>query len=315
MAIDSLKLIRYAERFETMEPITADIFITNYCNNKCPYCTYHRWRLDPGSRFMSYDDFVKYSTRLISLGVKGIILTGGGEPTINPDFDKITKWLELSGISYGVNTNFNVFKEPSPVYLKVSLDGYDEESYKRRRGVYAYGRVIENIKKYRENGKHKDTSLGVQIVVNEPDEIERFYDAVKSLDVDYIVYRPIESTNRCAYSDGDIQTIVPIMIKHIQTLKRSDPRVVINQKWNQLDCFPKSCSANWAQIALDERGNVLYCCQKPYEIVGHIMDADILEKKRNFHTDISKCDVPCRMTASNQIWDYVKTEMRDGCFV
>ena len=128
---------------------------------------------------MSYNDFVKYATRLLELGVKGVILTGGGEPTINPDFDKITNWLESNDIRYGINTNFNVFRDPSPVYLKVSLDGYDEESYKRRRGVHAYSRVIENIKKYRSDGRHKNTSLGVQIVVNELAEIEMFYDGVK----------------------------------------------------------------------------------------------------------------------------------------
>lgn len=315
MAIDSLKLIRHMERFKTQTPITADIFLTNFCNNKCPYCTYHRWSLDPGARYMSYNDFVKYATRLLELGVKGVILTGGGEPTINPDFDKITNWLESNDIRYGINTNFNVFRDPSPVYLKVSLDGYDEESYKRRRGVHAYSRVIENIKKYRSDGRHKNTSLGVQIVVNELAEIEMFYDGVKYLDVDYIVYRPIESTYRCAYSDNDVQTTVPILTKHIQSISRHDHRVVLNAKWNQLDVFPKECGANWTQISIDERGNVMYCCHKPYEIVGNIMDDDILEKKRNFHTDISKCDVPCRLTASNLIQEYLSKPMKDDCFV
>lgn len=315
MAIDSLKLIRHIERFTEQTPITADIFLTNFCNNKCPYCTYHCWSLDPGARYMAYEDFVRYSTRLFELGVKGIILTGGGEPTINPDFDQITKWLENNGIRYGINTNFNVFKDFSPTYLKVSLDGYDEQSYKLKRGVHAYSRVIENIKKYRENGKHKDTSLGVQIVVNDLSEIERFYEGVKGLDVDYIVYRPIESTSRCTYTDNEVQTTIPVLMKHIQSIARLDKRVVMNSKWTQLDVFPKRCSANWAQIALDEKGSVIYCCHKPYEVVGHIMDENILEKKRQFKTDISKCDVPCRLTASNLIQEYLSKPMKDDCFV
>jgi MoaA/NifB/PqqE/SkfB family radical SAM enzyme len=315
MAIDSLKLIRNMDNFKTKRPVTADIFLTNFCNNKCPYCTYHRWSLDPGARYMTFGEFVRYAERLISFGVKGIILTGGGEPTINPDFDKITKWLEDKGIRYGINTNFNVFKDFNPTYLKVSLDGYDECSYKCKRGVHAYSRVIENIKKYRENDAHRDTSFGVQIVVSELQEIERFYDGVKGLDVDYIVYRPIESTNRCAYTDSDIQTTVPIFMKHIQALSRQDKRVVMNAKWTQLDVFPTVCSANWAQITLDERGNVIYCCHKPYEVVGHIMDDDILEKKARFRTDISKCDVPCRLTSSNLLQEYMQKPMKDDCFV
>lgn len=40
------------------KPITADIFITNYCNNRCPYCTYGRWELDTGAQAMRYEDFI-----------------------------------------------------------------------------------------------------------------------------------------------------------------------------------------------------------------------------------------------------------------
>ena len=50
-------------------PITADIFLTNYCNNRCPYCTYGRWELDEGAYAMSLDDFIIYANRLRELGV------------------------------------------------------------------------------------------------------------------------------------------------------------------------------------------------------------------------------------------------------
>lgn len=43
---------------------------------------------------MKYEEFITYAERLLSLGVEGFILTGGGEPTINPDIMKITAWME-----------------------------------------------------------------------------------------------------------------------------------------------------------------------------------------------------------------------------
>ena len=43
----------------------------------------------------------------------------------------------------------------------------------------------------------------------------------------------------------------------------------------------------------------MYCCHKPYEVVGHVLDPDILEKKESFRTNMAACDVPCRMTAPN----------------
>ena len=123
--INGSKLIHFPNRVAGDRiPITADVFLTNYCNNACPYCTYKRWGHEDGAREMPFNDFVKYITRLVDLGVAGIILTGGGEPTINHDFDRITHWLETNNISYGVNTNFNVLKYIKPNFLKISLDGW-----------------------------------------------------------------------------------------------------------------------------------------------------------------------------------------------
>lgn len=314
MAIDSMKLMRHIDSIKNRTPITADIFLNNYCNNKCPYCAYRRWSFEPGARHMTFDEFKKYAQRLLELGVKGIILTGGGEPTISPHFDQITKYLENEGISYGLNTNFNNYHECSPAYLKVSLDGSSRESYIKRRGVDAYDKVIENIKKYCKFRDKAKTNVGVQIVVNEFDEIEPFYESVKGLDIDFISFRPIEATGG-QYTKNDIGCMVPIITKSISVLKLNDKRVVLNAKWGQLSCSFKSCLAQWSQIALNERGEVIYCCHKPYEIVGHIMDDDILKKKAEFETDMQKCDVPCRLTSSNLIVDYMQRDMKDGAFI
>lgn len=44
------KMFAHVERaLNDRRPITADIFLTNYCNNKCPYCTYRRWELETGA--------------------------------------------------------------------------------------------------------------------------------------------------------------------------------------------------------------------------------------------------------------------------
>lgn len=194
------KMLAYMDRIldeKMQKPITADIFLTNYCNNKCPYCTYRRWELDEDAHSMKYEDFVRYAEQLVfHMGVKGIILTGGGEPTICKDFDLITKWLEDREIQYGVNTNFNNLKYIKPAYLKVSLDGWDEDSYEKCRGVRKYEQVRENIKKYAEwkIKESQQTRLGIQRVVQDKGDIFNFYEANKDLPVDYISFRPVEST-------------------------------------------------------------------------------------------------------------------------
>lgn len=317
-AINENKLLHHLDRvIGDFRPITADVFLTNYCNNKCPYCTYNRWEMDEGSYGVSFEDFVKHTERLLDIGVKGIILTGGGEPTINKDFDRITKYLDEKGVSYGINTNFNSLRYFKPEYLKVSLDAYDEESYEKNRGVRAYEKVRKNIQEYAEwKRKHSpNTNLGIQKVVSYHEDIVRFYEANKDLDVDYIVFRPMESTNGVFYLGEHKHSEIREAMRIIRELQEIDGRVVLNYKWELINKRFDSCIAHWAQIALDERGNVIYCCHKPYEIIGHILDADILQKYSEAHTNMKMCDVPCRLTAPNMFMQKVSEPSKNIAFL
>lgn len=299
------------------KPITADIFLTNYCNNKCPYCTYGRWELDSGIQSMKYEEFITYAKRLVAMGVQGIILTGGGEPTINPDFEKIAEWLTENNIHWGINTNFNNLVKVKPNYLKVSLDAYNDESYKKLRGVEAYENVRENIKAYAEWKKENspDTSLGIQQLVKGPEDAKRFYEANKDLDVDYIVFRPVESTGGSYYKDEEKQREAEEIKRVVSDMAKKDERVTLNFKWGLLDRQEERCTASWAQIALNEKGEVMYCCHKPYQIIGHILDEDILTKKMEAVTDMSMCDIPCRMTAPNLEVEKMEQARKDACFI
>lgn len=311
------KILHHLDRVVNSEkPITADVFLNNYCNNNCPYCTYRRWEFDNGSRFMPYEDFVKYAKRMRELGIQGIILTGGGEPTISKDFDCITQWLEDHGFPYGVNTNFNRYVSCRPRYLKVSLDGWDEDSYEKNRGVRAYEKVRENIIRFAAE-KPMETNLGIQMIATHKDDVYRFWESNKDLPVDYIVIRPVESTGGKYYKDLVLteDNHPDAIIEAIKRVAEIDSRVVMNYKWQTLGlAFPR-CIGQWSQLAVNEIGEVMYCCHKPYQIVGHIMDKDILTKKASSLTDMSMCDVPCRLTGvNNDLTDLFK-KVRDSEFI
>ena len=312
------KMLNHLDRVVSdHRPITADIFLTNYCNNKCPYCTYRRWELDSGAKAMTFEEFRRYATRLRELGAMGMILTGGGEPTLCPDFMKITDWLEREGIHYGINTNFNNLKFFSPDYLKVSLDGYDEDSYERSRGVRKYRQVVENIKAYSAWKKlySPKTSLGIQWVANTVEDVYAFYNANKSLEVDYISFRPFESTSGSYYMSEEKKEQAREIRRAIEHIAEHDSRAILNFKWNLLDRQEPTCTAQWAQIAINEKGEVIYCCHKPYQVVGNLMDDDILEKKAHAGTNMAMCDIPCRMTAPNMFVHQTQMMQKDACFI
>lgn len=295
------KLLGYPERIKKdKRPITADVFLTRRCNNACGYCTYTRHMRRNGAE-MSAQRFSEALDRLIQLGVQGVILTGGGEPTVARCFDEVASMLEEKGMPYGINTNYNVYKECRPVYLKVSLDGWDEDSYKAERGVAQYGTVRENVTRYYswklENSPK--TRVVLQMVAKDAKDVERFYSANMDLPCDCIVFRPVESRLGEWYGYESPKDVIEA-VKSIH-----DPRVILNPKfWQISDKFGR-CTANHCQIAVDEQCNVIYCCHKPYEIVGSLFDDDILEKKELYDTDMTLCDVPCRLTASNLVSDTV----------
>lgn len=283
------KLAGYVERLRgDKRPITADIFLTDFCNAKCGYCRYNH----ETGRYIHFEDFKKYVNRLISLGVNGIILTGGGEPTINPDFNKIIGWLNENNIPYGINTNLIKPIECAPVFLKVSIDAGDGGRYKALRGVDRLGAVLRNLGSFIDYKKvnNLSTKIGVQCVAINKEDVLSFYDAIKPIDVDYIYIRPLEQIGGHHVTEIDVR-------QWLNGIK--DERINISFKFGLRDYRPKSCLANWSVITVNCDGNVPYCCHFPNDIVGNIMDDDILIKKSTHHVDMCKCETPCRLSGAN----------------
>lgn len=314
--ISNNKLIYNVENIMSRKPITADIFLNSACNNKCPYCTYARYK-QRSSSYMTFKDFERNITILLENGVKGVILTGGGEPTISPDFDKITEYLEKNSIPYGINTNFNLFRAIKPNYLKISLDGYDRESYLKARGVDKYNVVIRNIEEYLmyKHGTKAKTSIGLQTVATKLQDVARFYEAHKGLNVDYFNIRPMESTCGEYYKSEQNSEERTKIIKYLEMLRAADKRVCINYKWYEVDTQFDKCYANFSQIAINENSEVMYCCHKPYEIIGKLTDSNIWEKREKFQTNMQMCDVPCRLTAPNNFIQSLQDAPSDAAFI
>ena len=318
--ISGNKLFYWTDRAVwSKRPITADIFLTDYCNNKCRYCTYDEWGLKRTNRYMSLENVKKYVMRLYDLGVRGFIFTGGGEPTVHPKFEEICKWMDEKGFSYGINTNLNELKLVKPKFLKVSLDAWNESTYKKFRGVTAYGKVRQNIITYDAWRKEHSpaTSLGIQMVVLDPKDIEFFYSENADLPVDYISFRPVESKLAEFYSNENAKEQKLSIIRTLKRLSLSDSRVKLNYKWNFIQPENKlsKCAANWSQMAINEKGQVMYCCNKPTEIVGHIMDDDILDKKARYNTNMELCRIPCRLTGPNEALKHILRDKDSSCFI
>lgn len=109
------------------------------CNLKCPYCSVTYRKV---SNRISLDVIYDYVTKLKSRGLKAVILTGGGEPTIYPHFNQLVRWLKIDmGLSVALITNgtqsVRVNDDVWPLFswVRVSINLFDDW-YRRIRIPY-----------------------------------------------------------------------------------------------------------------------------------------------------------------------------------
>ncbi|KKN39028.1 hypothetical protein LCGC14_0747520 [marine sediment metagenome] len=83
--------------------VSTHVSAEGMCNLRCPYCsvTYR----DNHSR-IPFDVVKKYVEDLMTRGLRAVILTGGGEPTLYPHFNELVQWIKYEkGLSVALITN------------------------------------------------------------------------------------------------------------------------------------------------------------------------------------------------------------------
>jgi organic radical activating enzyme len=82
--------------------ITTQISPEGHCNLTCAYCSVRNREKSERIELAVIQDYI---TKLMSRGLKGVIITGGGEPTLYPKINELIEWLAEQGLSIGMLTN------------------------------------------------------------------------------------------------------------------------------------------------------------------------------------------------------------------
>jgi len=171
----NLKLVRNKKFGNYMDgsvivPINVEISICGRCNAKCPWCFYGK---NKDVSVLPRETIVKLWKDMASLGVESVAWTGGGEPTLHPDFDQITK---LKYTPQGMFTNGSTeIKYPKNFdWIRVSFSNLKMN--------------IENLKKFREC-----ETLGLAFNyrgAEDRDDLLRAMEITHEVDADYLQVRP-----------------------------------------------------------------------------------------------------------------------------
>lgn len=169
-----MKIFHYGEKIESlpattgkiMAPIHIRIKPTNACNHNCSYCAYRAEGLQLGKDMdlrdsIPRDKMMEIVDDLVSMGVKAVTFSGGGEPFLYRHLLETVHRLEAGGIKFASLTNGALvtgevaeFFAHHAQWLRVSLDGWDDRSYAEYRRVKEgeFSQVVDNMIRFKTYG-------------------------------------------------------------------------------------------------------------------------------------------------------------------
>src|SRR5262245_4584858 len=136
-------------------PVCVYLEVTNRCNLLCTTCPRTYEELEPPAD-MSWDLFTSIVNQVPDLA--RAVLHGVGEPMLVANLPRMVRYLKDRGVYVLFNTNGTVLSERNGRALidtgldelRVSLDASNRESFKAIRGRDYFGRIIRNVRAFRE---------------------------------------------------------------------------------------------------------------------------------------------------------------------
>jgi cyclic pyranopterin phosphate synthase len=137
-------------RGEKPAPVTLEWDVTNRCSRGCAFCHFaythtrgplaHRRAVETGDE-ADPAMVLRALGEAAAAGVRGVVWTGGGEPTLHPAFDRFVERAGAVGLAQGIYTHGGHISEARAALMAehfswavVSLDAHDRASYEAYKG-------------------------------------------------------------------------------------------------------------------------------------------------------------------------------------
>jgi len=165
----------------TPPPTIANIFLTKKCNSRCKICEY--WKTSNFSDELETKDWFKVIDSLKILGVKMISFTADGEILTRKDAFEIMHHADKLGFLISINTNGLILDrfikqiiELNPLQIQISLDVFDDASYKKVRGVPNGFRKVKNNILALKAGGYERISVGSVLIKDNLNDLLKLQD-------------------------------------------------------------------------------------------------------------------------------------------
>jgi sulfatase maturation enzyme AslB (radical SAM superfamily) len=336
----SFKFFRFPEVIQAIKeknvlpPVHIRIKPTNICNHDCWYCAYHVSSLQLGDG-MEYRDSLprekmeEIADDLISMGVKAVTFSGGGEPLLYKPLPDIMKKLSNGGVKVASLTNGSNLKgkvadafSKYASWVRVSLDGYDNKSYSdaRRVNIDEFSKLMSNMENFA--NRKSQCVLGAVYIIdkNNYKHIFQLCKKLKNIGVDHVKLSGVivgDDAEEGGSYHSEIKKSIYESIKKSKSLE--DENFSIIDAYHDLDSRMwnksyTSCPSLMYCPVIGADSNVYTCHDKAYTddgLMGSIKDISFKDfwlseenKKFIYDFDPSKmCKHHCVCHSRNRIID------------
>ena len=322
-------------------PITIEWDLTNRCDLGCNGCHFgythtrgplaHKREKPVGA--ISGGDVADTAMVLRALGqaqaagVNAITWTGGGEPTLHPDFDAIVDHAHSLGLEQGLYTHgghltadLAAWLGPRLSWAVVSLDCLDAPSYANYKGVQAkrFEQACQGIRNLSAAG---GCTVGVSFLLDG----NNYHQAIDMMELglglgaDYVTFRPmvLYAMDDPAVSTGDsswIDQAMP-MLKWLSIQPGAEclpERFAEYRDWKRERPYG-ACYGIRHNTTITPNGKMWLCPNRrefPDSCLGDLTQesfSDIWARHPGEWTNFEKCRVFCRLHMVNQtVWQVNK---------
>lgn len=349
-----MKIFHFKEKIDSlpksidkiMPPIHIRIKPTNICNHNCSYCSYRLKNVQLGKDMVIKDQIPKdkmleITDDIIEMGVKSVTFSGGGEPFCYPHLLDAVKKLANSPVKFAALTNgarlqgeVAEFFAHHATWLRISMDGWDDASYSKYRGVAdgEYTKIMENIENFKKyNSK---CYLGISLIVNK-DNSSYVYEIIKKLrdkGINSVKVAPCIISNKGKdnndYHQPFFNQVKEQIAKAINDFK-DDQFEIFDSYHGQLESFDKQYSwCPYLQVLpiIGADLNIYPCQDKAYNLdeglIGSIKDMRFKDfwfsnKSKFFKIKpVMHCNHHCVANAKNKfILEYLNADKKHLGFV
>lgn len=301
-AARSLRLRGIAEGRALTGPQTVHVDLANGCNTNCVTCWDHSPLLNEArssawkKKRVALEDFSALAADLASMNsIEAVILSGMGDPFVNPDIYPIIEVSKRYGWQVTVLTNA-LLADPARVLelgvdmMLISVNGISPESYVAfhpNLSARDFGRLLTLLETFARRGKRfKHVQVINRDTAHEVPEMVRFASRYNAAHITYKLASLGGGTQRCAISEAQRARL---MSEWIPEARAEAARLGVD---TNLDVFSAQvatgglatapikdvgCFMGWTYARVTVEGKILFCCSTEVE-VGDLSEGKFSEQ-------------------------------------